>query len=146
MPSVFQLRIGRQRRWRFIAALVLGIASAGYLVFEIGDRRRPDSALLLGVAAALNWFQWSKLPRDPDARIELDDSGIRFFPQEYWQLDWIDWRELTDLKTEANAIWLLFRRDGTEMTRDIPRAHLALEDYTALISEIRRRTTKESSG
>lgn len=145
MPSVFQLRTGRQRRWRLIAALVLSIATVGYLVFEIGDRRRPGSALLLGLAAALNWFQWFKLRRDPNARIELDDSGIHFFPREYWQLERIEWRELTDLKTETNAIWLLFRRDGTEMTRDIPRAHLAFDDYTKLVAEIQRAMSMKGS-
>ena len=126
-----------------MAALVLSLACVGYLTAQAGDRKRPGLALLLGVAATLNWFQWSRLPKDPNARIELDDSGIHFFPPEYWRLDRIDWRELADLKTERNAIWLLFRRDGTEMTRDIPRTLLDFEDYTRFITEIRRMRSKE---
>ena len=144
MAAVFHLQLARRRRWQLIGAIVLTTGFVTYLIAISQGADRLYPALFVGACALYQWFLWRKLAKTPDATIELDDTGIHFSPLEYWHVDRIDWKELTELKTERTAIWLLYRKHGAEMTQDIPRNDLTPGDDTKLIEGIQQRLSTRS--
>ena len=96
------------------------------------DQLKPWSYLSGVILFSMALVKDVRMRLTPNRRVEIDEQGIRLFPQGYWIVDEIAWDDVMGRREESSGIFLHFKDEGTERAVEFERRLFSKECWREL--------------